>query len=1090
MNNALDPSKNPHFTDPDPAKGKASASSDGQGPSKKSRKRWKRWLGGLGIFLLLLVALLAAAPYLLYKNQKSLVQQALQKVNQNLEGVITLEDSYISPFKQFPYVSIDLKGLRFYTTRDTTEKPAYEVKDCYLGFNILGLLQGNYEVKTIRLENGHLDLIQHPDGTLNILKAKNIVNDSSAAQEEAFAFKLKKLKLKDFDLLYYQESDSLLFESYMKEAQASFNLQDEKISASLNGNMIWNLVQKGDTSFFREKQVGLQLEVDYLQDSGLVRLHDSELVLDAGNFGLDGEISTEGDMPISLTMQGTKPDFNLLLSFATPELRESFRQFDNSGTVYFDASINGALAVGKKYALTANFGCKNGYFKNRNTAESLQELAFTGKFSNGLDSTWASAELQLENIYAKPGTGIFTGSIAIKNFLDPQIAVKLHSDLNLQFLEKFLGIEALQGIQGQVLLDMNFNELINFQQPENTLVQLKKGIDSELRVKQFSFQIPGMAYPVRNLNLHAQMANGALEIDTLHCQLGKSDIAFSASLNDLPALFHRQQRDLVLKFKTSAQKIYLNELMGPGESAWHKEEVKNLSLTGHFETTVDKVLSGLQATGIPKGEFFIDDFYAGFKNYPHALHDFHADLLITDSVLALKDFSGEIDETDFHFTGACYGYKLWLQPNEKRNGHSRCEVDLKSNILKFENLFSYGGENFVPADYRHEEIKDLELHVNADLAFRGAFQSLLLDLQNFSGKMKVHPLKLEKFKGLLEWKEDKMTLTGFSGRMGRSNLQAEAQWYLGADTARKKELNFVKLQSEFLDIDALLNYTPPATDQPVAHAEAFNIFQWTFPYLRLEADLKKVNHHQYWLKNLRTAIRVHPNHFLYIDTFSMEMAGGQYAVQGYLNGSDPQKIYFKSSMDLSNVDLDRTLFKFDNFGQEYELNKNLHGNLSGRIQSIFRVHPDLVPILEESEAQLDVVISNGTLVDFSPMQALSGYFKDKNLKMVRFDTLRNSLQLRQGQLIIPVMNINSSLGFIEIGGKQGLDMKMDYLLRIPLKMVTQVGFRALFGGRKKEEVDPLQEDAIVYRDNDKRVSFVNVRITGTPDQYKISLGKK
>ena len=86
----------------------------------------------------------------------------------------------------------------------------------------------------------------------------------------------------------------------------------------------------------------------------------------------------------------------------------------------------------------------------------------------------------------------------------------------------------------------------------------------------------------------------------------------------------------------------------------------------------------------------------------------------------------------------------------------------------------------------------------------------------------------------------------------------------------------------------------------------------------------------------------------------------------------------------------------------------------------------------------------------------------------------------------PIQALSSN--FMEFSGTQQLNMQMEYFLRIPLKMVTNIGFKMLFG-KKEEVVDPDQVDAIQYRNTDKRVRFVNLKITGTPDDYKVSLGK-
>ena len=109
------------------------------------------------------------------------------------------------------------------------------------------------------------------------------------------------------------------------------------------------------------------------------------------------------------------------------------------------------------------------------------------------------------------------------------------------------------------------------------------------------------------------------------------------------------------------------------------------------------------------------------------------------------------------------------------------------------------------------------------------------------------------------------------------------------------------------------------------------------------------------------------------------------------NGNNPEKIYLRSRIKVDNVDIEKMMLKLDYFGQDYVINKNLKGRLTGQMKGYMRVHPDLTPMLDQTKAELDVNIYNGTLINFTPMEAMSTYFKDKNLKMVRFDTLRNVL---------------------------------------------------------------------------------------------------
>jgi hypothetical protein len=361
------------------------------------------------------------------------------------------------------------------------------------------------------------------------------------------------------------------------------------------------------------------------------------------------------------------------------------------------------------------------------------------------------------------------------------------------------------------------------------------------------------------------------------------------------------------------------------------EEITNFSIRLAFESTVDNFTN---FSTLPKGEFFIEDLYARLKHYPHTFHDFHADLIINEKDFSLKDFSGVIDETDFHFDGVLKNYPVWFENVKK--GNTKFEFNLVSHTMKLHDLLSYQGENYLPADYRNEEIKELKLHGIADLVYDDIFRSADIKLDKLEGKLKIHPLKLEQFKGRIHFEDEHLLLENFSGIMGRSDFTINMVYYFGNNPTIRKRDNYFLLTSGFLDVDQLTNYNE---DIKVDHENAFNIFEVPFTEMKIKAEVIKMNYHKLWFRNFRTVLRMQENHYLYIDTLNMRTAGGNISMKGYFNGSNPKMIYLKSQIEFSKVNLKKLMVKLDNFGQDYIVGNNLRGELSGIITGTLHVHP-------------------------------------------------------------------------------------------------------------------------------------------------------
>jgi uncharacterized protein involved in outer membrane biogenesis len=1071
----------------------------------KRRRKLVHWIL-VPILSLILLVIIAAA--LLYSQQQRLVKLAVNELNKQLPGELSIEGSDISVFENLPYISIRLKQVRFYDSKHTKNKPIFEAEKLFIGFSLPDILKQKYRVKAIALKNGHLDLVQDKQGNLNIVEASRIKQGNVTAKDTTSAeldLDVKKIVLKGMDISFTDKESGMQVSSHIDRIQSALRNDSLQINADLHGAMVVDYTRPGDTSLFRHKHVETDIQLSYEKSSKVLKLPVGKLKLEDARFNITGLVDLMHDTKVDLKFSGDKPDFRQLFSFAPAEVAKELKHFKYDGHLSFEGSVKGPL---NRPHIELSFACASAWLHNTESNKKLDSLAFKGYYTNGDKQSLQTSELRLLNINAKPGSGLFRGNFVMRDFTNPKILMQVNSDLELAFIGAFLGIKDLQRITGHIILKMNFQELVDISMPEQSMGKLTQGIQSELTVRNLSFRIPSYPYIIEHLDLHADMKNGFVRLDSLSCNIGHSDFSMNGSLSDLPAIFHHQQKPAILTFNAHSKKIVLGELLrlDTSKSRRAKEEIYDFNIGLSLETSVNELL---HPKPLPKGIFKIEHLNAAFKNYPHAFHDFGANLTISDTMLRLKDFTGMIDSSDIHFSGRVNNYALWF--DKVMRGKTQVAFDLKSKHLAMHDLLGRKSRKYVPQDYHEEAGSDIWLRSKIDLRYDSVFKFANIKVANISGQLTKHAFQLDSISGNVKIGADHfIKIDTLRGKIGRSDFDISMRLYTGKDTTKRKKENFLQFSSRFLDVDQLTNYRltaaepepdPMATAQGTAgamtvatsapaasHDAGFNVFQVPFIDFRATVNVGKIKYHHLWLKNAFTNVRMLANQQLYLDTLGVEMAEGKIRARAHFNGSNPEKIYLRSRINVEDMNIEKLMLKLDYFGQDYTINKNIKGRLTGQIKSYLLVHSDLTPVISQSEAQLDVSIYNGVLVNFAPMQAMASYFKDKNLNIVRFDTLRNKLTFKNDTLSFPAMNINSSLGFMEISGRQSMNMNMEYYVRIPLKMVTQVGFKMLFG-KKREEVDPDQVDAIEYRDKDKRVRFMNLKISGTPDDYKVKLGK-
>lgn len=973
--------------------------------------------------------------------------------------------------------------------------PILKVKKAYIGFNLWDITNKNYDVQSVIVEEGFLNYILHKDGSNNFENALKTKNKDTIS-ETALDIHLKKVKLKDIDVHKLDESNNLDVETYIYWADGGFKTKNNNIEAHVDTEFELNIIKDFDTTYIKHKHFKFDTDLNFNEKSGILNIEPTNVIMEHADFELSGKLDTKKNMDLDVSVKGKKSNFDMLIAFAPHDLIPTLESYNNAGNIYFNSVIKGALVDNKMPFIEANFGTDEAYLENAQKKTRISDLGFKGHFTNGEDRTLESMEFSLTNMHAKLERGNFLGSLVVKNFVHPDINAQLDVDFNLKFIADFFNIYSIQNASGNVALKMNFHDIIDIKQPELSLNNLNQAYYSELNISDLSISSKDLPAPLQNVNAHLVMEGKNTTIENFDLLIGESDVSIKGFLTNLPSIIHHTNDSVVAHLDITSNKIDIAELtrFSSKDSTGVDEQITDLK-TGLSFKALAKDLTESQY--LPKGEFFIDSLNAELKHYPHRFHDFHADVLIDDKDLKIVDFIGYVDDSDFHLNGYAHKYKFWLQ--DTLNGDVDLDLSLTSDLLRLEDLFTYKGENHVPEEYRHESFKNLDLHFNASMHYKiSSLQSIDVDVDKLQAKMQLHPNAFEDFSGRFHYENNHLVVDDFNGKIGQTDFDVDMTYYLGDNDSIRLRDNTLKLKSSYIDFDALFKFNPkPLNTVEVqdeledvkSHTEVFNIYELPFTDMDFEVDVKRFKYHKIDLKNIKGQLRMTQNHYIHVDTLNFDSAGGNFKLSGYFNGSDPKHIYFSPKLSMQNVDIDRLAYKFENFGQDHLVSENLHGKLTSEITGKVRVYPDMVPDLDQSEIQMKVEVLEGRLENYEPMQLFSEYIGNKNLNKIKFDTLQNSITIDKGEITIPNMTIESTIGHMEISGTHDSDHNIEYYLRVPWKTVKKAALYKIFGNKKKAD-SIYGEEAIMKVDKTKRTRYLNLKIIGTLDDYDISLGKK
>ena len=332
----------------------------------------------------------------------------------------------------------------------------------------------------------------------------------------------------------------------------------------------------------------------------------------------------------------------------------------------------------------------------------------------------------------------------------------------------------------------------------------------------------------------------------------------------------------------------------------------------------------------------------------------------------------------------------------------------------------------------------------------------LLSINDASFHIKGDSLVYSGFNGNFKFSNNDVTVDNFKGKAGQTDFLMKGHLgnVFGYLFSKDQPINIeTTVQSQHVYLDEL--FGRHSTSSSPDSAYRFRISPRL--NLKVNARVDQLQFRKFNAKSIVGDIRV-TNRSLIADRLLLKTMGGAVSMSGSVDGTQDSKMLLSCTAKLSKVDISSVFRECENFGQDVMKEENIRGKLDADVLLTAIVSSGLEIDLNKLYSRSDIVITQGELIQFTPLNNLSRFISLDELKHVRFSTLRNQIEIKDRKIIIPRMDIASSAISIGASGVHTFDNVVDY--HFELLLSDLLSRKAKKARKENEEFGVVEDDGL------------------------------
>ncbi|MES2134052.1 MAG: AsmA family protein, partial [Bacteroidota bacterium] len=510
--------------------------------------------------LILVISLISTLFIITTFYKKEIADVLIQNLKTNFGLTLKVNDVDVSLFRNFPHVSINFKEVSLNNDISPAAEPLLKAAEVTISFDLKKLLNKEFEINSVLLEDANINLVTNKDGSKNF-QLKNNDTLNTTKKQNNLDFNIHKVDIKNTVLNFTNLERGQHIGINFIENAIELKKQAEGFDFSLKGNtkveeLLFN-TQKG--AFLKGTVTDLNLKGVVFTKSRFCFVYDpSYIEIDHIKYAVNAFIQPGEEKKLVLKIAADQVPYDKGIKLVNKKIAKTLSEFKLYKPINLNLLLAVNLGVKQEPIVLVNIHTKDNSFSIGSNNAVYEHISFKGMVLS-LDSSFAKgneekAVIQFTSVKGDIYNVPFEASVKVNSFTDPHIAIAASFFIDAAKVKLKASNEF--DLKGKCVANIRYSgstHKLNKEEFLNNDMKLK----AVLAFKDFSYKEKNKPY-VYTINGNAKLDNRDLTFNRLILKTAGGNVTLNGKADSFTAYALGLQNHLKISLNAYADQFNLN----------------------------------------------------------------------------------------------------------------------------------------------------------------------------------------------------------------------------------------------------------------------------------------------------------------------------------------------------------------------------------------------------------------------------------------------------------------------------------------------------------------------------------------------------